>query len=196
MKAFMLKLLPCLGALSCVQCCPSKSADTDTEVPKNSRNNRKNKKMTSELVKGVISRVADGDTVTFVPDDKSEDEWKIRLAEIDAPESDQPGGKESTQFLKDMALLKDAKIKVINTDRYGRKVAKVYVGRKCMNKAMLQEGLAWHYKDYSKSTEYRQLMESAQSQKKGVFRQKNPIPPWEWRKQKKADRKAVKTKDL
>ena len=43
----MLKLLPCLGALSCVQCCPNKSADTDTEVPKNSR---KNKKMTSELV--------------------------------------------------------------------------------------------------------------------------------------------------
>ena len=65
-----------------------------------------------------------------------------------------------------------------------------------MNKAMLQEGLAWHYKDYSKSTEYRQLMESAQSQKKGVFRQKNPIPPWECRKQKKADQKAVKTKDL
>ena len=30
---------------------------------------------------------------------------------------------------QDMALLKDAKIKVINTDRYGRKVAKVYVGR-------------------------------------------------------------------
>jgi len=192
MKAIMLKLLPCLEVLSCVQCCVSKTADTDTSTTKIGKNNQKKKKMSTDFVKGVISKVYDGDTVTFVPDDKNEDEWKIRLAEIDAPESDQPGGKESTQFLRDMALLKDAKIKVIETDKYGRKVGKVYVGRKCMNKAMLQEGLAWHYKDYSKNTEYRQLMESAQSQKKGIFRQKNPIPPWEWRKQKKA----AKTKDL
>ena len=54
----MLKLLPCLGALSCVQCCPTKSADTDTEVPKNSRNNRKNKKMTSELVVSLKNRLS------------------------------------------------------------------------------------------------------------------------------------------
>ena len=57
--------------------------------------------------------------------------------------------------------------------------------RKCANKAMLQEGLAWHYKDFSESAEYAKLMESAKSQKKGIFRQKNPIPPWEWRKNKK-----------
>ena len=31
--------------------------------------------------------------------------------------------------IQDMALLKDAKIKVLDTDKYGRKVAKVYVGR-------------------------------------------------------------------
>ena len=75
------------------------------------------------------------------------------------------------------------------TDRYGRKVAKVYVGRRCMNKAMLSEGLAWHYKDYSNSAEYSQLEESARSQKKGVFRQKNPTPPWEWRKEQKKMKK-------
>jgi len=163
---------------------PPLTSTTQNNVIKAQPNNKK--KMTTEMVKGVITRVADGDTVTFVPDDKKAgDEWKIRLAEIDAPESDQPCGKESTQFLKDMALLKDAKIKVLDTDKYGRKVAKVYVGRKCMNKAMLQEGLAWHYKDYSKNTEYRQLMELAQSQKKGIFRQKNPTPPWDWRRVKR-----------
>ena len=51
--------------------------------------------------KGVITKVYDGDTLTFVPDNKKEgDEWRVRLAEIDAPESDQPCGKESTQFTK------------------------------------------------------------------------------------------------
>ena len=52
------------------------------------------------LQKGVITKVYDGDTLTFVPDNKKHDEWKIRLAEIDCPESDQPCGKEATDFLK------------------------------------------------------------------------------------------------
>ena len=54
------------------------------------------------LQKGVITKVSDGDTLTFVPDKKKglKIEWKIRLAEIDCPESDQPGGKEATDYLK------------------------------------------------------------------------------------------------
>ena len=62
----------------------------------------------------MITRVADGDTVTFVPDDKKEDEWKIRLAEIDAPESDQPCGKESTQFHKVSTYLHNLNMYIIS----------------------------------------------------------------------------------
>jgi micrococcal nuclease len=58
----------------------------------------------------------------------------------------------------------------------------------------LSEGLAWHYKDYSTSSEYSKLEENARAQKKGLFRQKDPIPPWEWRKQQKKEKnlKAIK----
>ena len=42
----------------------------------------------------------DGDTLSFLPDEKKEEIWKIRLAEIDAPETDQPCGKESAQYLR------------------------------------------------------------------------------------------------
>ena len=111
-----------------------------------------------------------------------------------------------------MALLKDARIKVMEEDRYGRKVAKVYVGRyvgtspiintdkdfplffrKSLNKALLNEGLAWHYEAYSpNNTEYKKIQALAKAQKKGIFRQKEPIPPWEWRQKQRARQKKLK----
>ena len=50
---------------------------------------------------------------------------------------------------------------------------------------MVSEGLAWHYKSYSDSKEFSKLEEEARQKRKGVFRQKNPTPPWEWRKKVK-----------
>ena len=47
-----------------------------------------------------MTKVYDGDTLSFLPDNKKQQEWKIRLAEIDAPETDQPCGKESGQYLR------------------------------------------------------------------------------------------------
>ena len=58
---------------------------------------------------------------------------------------------------------------------------------------MLSEGLAWHYKGYSDSKEYSKIGENARKQRKGIFRQKNPTPPWEYRqkvKKMKAEQKS------
>ncbi len=45
-------------------------------------------------------KVQDGDTVTIV--DSTNTQYKIRLDEIDAPESGQAFGSKSNQFLSDM----------------------------------------------------------------------------------------------
>ena len=47
---------------------------------------------------------------------------------------------------------------------------------------MLKVGMAWHYKQYSKDEEYAELENTARQQKIGLWADKNPVVPWEYRK--------------
>ena len=115
---------------------------------------------------------------------------KIRLYGIDTPEIDQSFGTEAKQFLSDQILNKEVEIEVKDTDRYKRLVAVVYLNNKSMNELLLKEGWAWWYEAYAKKEcKYKELQEEAQRRKRGMWRNKGNIPPWEFRKMKK-----VKTK--
>ena len=70
--------------------------------------------------------IADGDTLTVVQDGRPA---RIRLANVDAPEKRQGFGQRSKQSLSDLCYRKEAVIRVISTDRYGRSVARS--GRCC-----------------------------------------------------------------
>lgn len=67
--------------------------------------------------------VSDGDTFTCFTDDNYE--VKVRLAEIDAPEMNQPYGDRSKQSLYSLISSEMIKLYVQDTDRYGRTVARV-----------------------------------------------------------------------
>ena len=71
---------------------------------------------------GKIFSVSDGDTLTLlVPDGASFKQVKVRLGEIDTPESNgQPYGQRAKQTLSDLAFGKQARVVVQDTDRYGR----------------------------------------------------------------------------
>jgi micrococcal nuclease len=125
--------------------------------------------------------VSDGDTISVMHEGKAE---KIRLYGIDCPEKGQPFGKRAKQFTSDMVFGKSVEVKPTTTDGYGRTVAWVYKGDICLNKELLRVGLAWHYKKYSQDKEQAVLEEEAMEQKAGLWADKNPIPPWEWRKAK------------
>jgi endonuclease YncB( thermonuclease family) len=75
---------------------------------------------------GRVVGVTDGDTLTVLDD--AQRQTKVRLAEIDTPESRQPYGSRARQALSDLAFGKSVRVVVQNTDRYGRTVGRVHAG--------------------------------------------------------------------
>jgi endonuclease YncB( thermonuclease family) len=79
-------------------------------------------------------------------------------------------------------------VKIVETarrDRGGRMIASVYVNNQCLNQALVSNGLAWHFKKYSKDMSYDVLEQKARASKIGLWIDPNPIAPWDWRKIKK-----------
>ena len=96
---------------------------------------------------GKVVAISDGDTLTLlVPDGASFKQVKVRLGEIDTPESRQPYGQRAKQALSDLAFNQQARVVVQDTDRYGRTVGRVYVGSLDVNAEMIRQGAAWAYR--------------------------------------------------
>jgi endonuclease YncB( thermonuclease family) len=75
-------------------------------------------------ITGRVVGIADGDTLTVL--DAARQQTRVRLAEIDAPESHQPYGSRAKQALSDLAFGKSVRVVVQDTDRYGRTVGRIY----------------------------------------------------------------------
>ncbi|HEX4142983.1 MAG TPA: thermonuclease family protein [Pirellulales bacterium] len=134
-------------------------------------------------IRGKVVRIADGDTITVL--DANKVQHKIRLAEIDAPEKGQAFGTKSKERMSEKVGDKEVVVHWTKKDRYGRIVGDVLLGERRINLEMIQDGLAWHYKRYSKSRELAEAEEEARKAKKGLWVDKEPVPPWEYRKQER-----------
>lgn len=131
---------------------------------------------------GKIIKIIDGDTITVL---SNKILYRIRLAEIDAPEKKQFFGMQSKKILGDKIFHKDVKIVWSKRDLYGRIMGHVYLDDRWINKEMIEDGWAWHYKQYSKNKELALVESNAKANGKGLWADQNPIPPWEFRKNKK-----------
>lgn len=138
--------------------------------------------LSAQNLKGKIIRVSDGDTVILL--DSENTQHKIRLNGIDAPETGQPYGNKSKEHLSDLILGKTVSIKWKKKDQYKRILGVIYLGDTNINAEMIRSGYAWNYK-YSKDKYYIKLQEKAKSEKKGLWKDKNAIDPWQWRKEKR-----------
>lgn len=133
------------------------------------------------IISGKVVRVADGDTFTLL--DNKNKQIRIRLYGIDCPENKQDYSQVAKKFTSDRVFGKVIKVEVQNVDRYGRIVGLVILpDGKNLNEELLKAGLAWHYTHYDKTKEFAKLQRIAKREKRGVWRHKNPIPPWDFRK--------------
>jgi len=131
--------------------------------------------------------VSDGDTITIEPV-QGGDRAKVRLHGIDAPELRQPYGEAAKTFTLNKTLFKEIDVRATpqGTDRYGRIVAVIDVpGAGILQELLLEAGLAWVYPAFCKDcNEWETIQEQARRQRKGLWAEKNPVEPWEWRKRK------------
>ena len=123
--------------------------------------------------------VQDGDTLTCL--DENNQQQKVRLAEIDAPELGQDFGKVSREALASMVFGKTVEVVDDGKDRYGRWIGHVIVNGSDVNREMVATGNAWHYAAYSKDQSLAQLQSQARAQQIGLWAQPNPVAPWQFR---------------
>jgi len=143
----------------------------------------------AETVTGRVVGVADGDTITVLDAEKVQ--HKIRLAGIDAPEKQQAFGNRSKESLSDMVFDKTVNVETEKRDRYGRQIGKVLVNGQDVNLAQIERGMAWFYRQYQReqSPNDRRLYEAAEDAakagKRGLWRDTEPVPPWDFRHAKR-----------
>jgi len=137
----------------------------------------------AEVLRGKVVGVSDGDTVTLLGPGLTE--HKIRLAHIDAPEKGQPFGSASKNSLSSLVFGKEIKAGCPETDRYGRKICVLLLPDGTnVNLEQVRRGMAWHYERYSRDTAYAQAQAHARQQGAGLWAERSPTPPWEWRRQR------------
>jgi endonuclease YncB( thermonuclease family) len=139
----------------------------------------------STVFRGQVVGIADGDTITIL--DSAKRQHKIRLSGIDAPESHQPFGQRSKANLSALVFNREVVAECGKTDKYNRQICKVLVGDADANLEQVKAGMAWWYRHYSneQSPRDREVYEAeelnAKIRRLGLWVDKAPVPPWEWR---------------
>lgn len=143
----------------------------------------------AEILTGKVVGITDGDTIAILS--PQNEQHKIRVAAVDAPEKAQPFSQRAKQKMSDLVFGRKVSVEWRKRDRYRRIVGKVTVADQDAGLALVTAGLAWHYKKYQveQSPEDRERYTAAEAVARenriGLWADAYPIPPWEWRSMKR-----------
>lgn len=130
---------------------------------------------------GRVVRVADGDTLSLL--DAGNQQHRLRLYGIDAPEREQPHGGNAAHALATRVADQRVDAVVVDTDDYGRKVATVYLNGENLNLWLVEQGHAWWYRYHARHEHRLESAEqAARAANRGLWQASSPQPPWDWRR--------------
>ncbi|QYN42336.1 thermonuclease family protein [Gilliamella sp. ESL0443] len=132
---------------------------------------------------GKVVKVIDGDTVDILTNKKI----RVRLLDIDAPERRQAYGNASRKYLASLIAGKTVYVKENKKDIYRRTLGVIYLKQVNINAKMVENGFAWAYrfKGVASNKNMEKLELKARQNKKGLWKDKHPIAPWDFRYRKK-----------
>ena len=145
------------------------------------------------FVSGRVVKVLDGDTYDLLLADNTI--VRVRMEGIDAPENGMPFSRKAKSYLQELCKNQTVKIKNNKFDESGKRILSFsYLndGRE-LSHEMLKAGFAWHFKKYNSDSNLAALENEASEAKRGLWKDKNPMPPWENRK---LHRQGVSTKRI
>lgn len=128
---------------------------------------------------GRAVKIIDGDTFDLLVGTTT---WRIRLNGIDCPEKKQPYAAQATAALGRWCREAPLVVKYKSKDRNGRILGDVYTkSGTWINQQLVEEGMAWHFKQYSTDRRLAAAEQRARSKRAGLWQQGNPVAPWLWR---------------
>jgi endonuclease YncB( thermonuclease family) len=125
-----------------------------------------------------ITHFYDGDTVKIRDEHR---QYALRISDIDAPERNQKYGKQARRALMKLCKQADIEVSLKGVDKYQRDLGDLYCNGVSASGYMIEHGYAWYNVRYAHNGHLQNLENSARAEKRGLWKQKRPMPPWIWR---------------
>jgi micrococcal nuclease len=129
-----------------------------------------------------VIKVHTGDTLTLIDEGKS---LRIHLANVDAPDLDQPYGIASRKSLEELCRGKQASFEHQRKSPTGEIHGVVICQGIDTSREQLRRGMAWVIPYPEADVSFTAIQDFIWREEIGLWSEPNPIPPWEWAERKK-----------
>lgn len=114
--------------------------------------------------------------------------YRVRFLGIDAPEKNQKYGQICGRSLNSKLKGRTVVVQYSDKDKYGRILGTVFLDDRNINLEQLRDGCAWFYRYFAKDVSrnwrsaYEEAENKARANRNGLWKDRDPTPPWDFRK--------------